>query len=92
VCGTLLFGFQHDIAIATLSICRREVERVTRRFQMSKRGLLTSALVCFVFLAVLSPARGDISTMYPSEGTVGTQFTLSGSGFGAKQGEVLVGA
>ena len=58
---------------------------------MSKRGLLTSALVCFVFLAFLSPARGDISTI-PSEGTVGTQFTLSGSGFGAKQGEVLVGS
>jgi hypothetical protein len=58
---------------------------------MSKRGLFTGALVCFVFLAFLSPARGDISTIYPTEGTVGTIFTLYGSGFGEKRGKVLLG-
>jgi hypothetical protein len=59
---------------------------------MSRRGLLTCAVVCFVFLFSLSSARGEISAIHPAEGTVGTQFTLSGSGFGTKQGEVLVGA
>jgi IPT/TIG domain len=58
---------------------------------MNKRGLFTSALVCFVFLAFLSPAQGDISTIYPSEGTLGTKFTVYGSGFGEKRGKVLLG-
>ncbi len=59
---------------------------------MSKRGLLVSAVVCFMFLVFVAPARANISAMNPSEGTVGTQFTISGSGFGGKQGEILVGA
>ena len=59
---------------------------------MRTRGLLACAVVCFVFLFSLSSARGEILAIHPAEGTVGTQFTLSGSGFGTKQGEVLVGA
>jgi len=64
---------------------------VKRRFQMSKRRLFTGVLGCFVFLAFLSPARGDISTIDPSEGTVGTRFMLYGSDFGEKRGKVLLG-
>jgi len=58
---------------------------------MSKRKLFAGALGCLVLLAILSPARGDISTIDPSEGTVGTRFTLYGSHFGEKQGKVLLG-
>jgi len=32
-----------------------------------------------------------ISTVSPNEGTIGTQFTISGSGFGSIEGKVLVG-
>ena len=59
---------------------------------MSKRRLFTGALGFFVLLAFLSPALGDISTIDPSEGTVGTRFTLYGSHFGEKRGKVLLGA
>ncbi len=58
---------------------------------MSKRRLLVDVWVCFVLLSFLSAAHADIFAISPIEGTVGTQLTLSGSGFGGKQGAVLVG-
>ena len=33
----------------------------------------------------------SMSTVSPNEGTIGTQFTITGSGFGSKKGKVLVG-
>ena len=36
-------------------------------------------------------AQGGITDVSPAEGTVGTQVTITGSGFGEKQGEVLLG-
>jgi len=37
-------------------------------------------------------AQAGISDVSPAEGTVGSVITLSGAGFGEKQGEVLIGA
>jgi hypothetical protein len=45
-----------------------------------------------VLLTFLSAAHADISAISPTEGTVGTQVTVSGSGFGEKQGAVMVGS
>lgn len=56
-------------------------------------------LVVFVLLAVLvggsanpAQAQGSVLGVFPRMGTVGTEITLTGSGFGWKQGEVLLGA
>ena len=56
-------------------------------------------LMVLVMLAMLvggsahpAQAQGGIVDVFPREGTVGTEITLSGSGFGWKQGEVLIGA
>ena len=56
-------------------------------------------LIALALLAVLvggsaSPAQAQagISDVSPAEGTVGSVITLSGAGFGEKQGEVLIGA
>ena len=60
---------------------------------MSKRALLTATLVCLVLSSFVSAAQaqGGIEGVNPSEGTVGTEVTISGSGFGEKQGTVLLG-
>src|SRR5574341_358173 len=58
---------------------------------MGKRALLGGMLVCCVLVTFLSAAHAGISGVSPAEGTVGTQLTLSGSGFGEKRGEVLLG-
>jgi hypothetical protein len=41
--------------------------------------------------AGMAHAQGSITGVIPHEGTVGTQVTLTGDGFGEKQGEVLLG-
>ena len=55
-------------------------------------------LMVLVLLATLvggsakpAQAQGGITGISPAEGTVGTQVTISGSGFGDKQEEVLLG-
>ena len=55
-------------------------------------------LMVLVLLATLlggntasAQAQGGTTGISPEEGTVGTQVTLTGSGFGEKQGEVLLG-
>jgi hypothetical protein len=55
---------------------------------------LTAVWVSILLLSLVSPAQAQaaISGVNPQEGTVGTQVTLSGSGFGCKDGEVLLGA
>lgn len=57
-----------------------------------------SFLLVMVLLAALAggsarpaQAQGGILDINPVEGTVGTQVTITGSGFGDKQGEVLLG-
>ena len=62
---------------------------------MSKKPILMSILVCLMVLSFLSPAparaQAGISDLNPAMGTVGSQITISGAGFGAKHGEVLIG-
>lgn len=58
---------------------------------MSKRALWVGTWICFLFLTFLPAAYADISNIVPAEGTVGTQLVVSGSGFGTKHGEVLLG-
>jgi hypothetical protein len=55
-------------------------------------------LMALVLLATLvggsanaAQAQGGITGISPQEGTVGTQVTITGAGFGDKQGEVLLG-
>jgi hypothetical protein len=55
-------------------------------------------LMVFVLLATLvggiihpAQAQEDITGISPAEGTVGTQVTITGAGFGDKHGEVLLG-
>jgi hypothetical protein len=43
------------------------------------------------YIGAPAKAQGGITGISPAEGTVGTQVTISGSGFGEKQGEVLIG-
>ena len=51
---------------------------------------LAIAIVLVGLTGVLSVAAAGITDASPREGTVGTVVTLSGSGFGAKTGKVLV--
>jgi len=60
---------------------------------MNKRIFL-SALWIGVFMAgFVSPANAEvgIAGVYPLAGTLGTEVTVYGAGFGAKRGEVLIG-
>jgi len=60
---------------------------------MNKKSCLMALWIGVLLLGFTSPAQaGGISQVSPAEGTVGTQLTLSGSGFGQKHGEVLIGA
>jgi len=58
---------------------------------MNKRIFLIAALVSALLFCYVSPAQAGIADVSPAEGTVGTEVMLSGSGFGAKHGEVLLG-
>ena len=59
---------------------------------MHKRALLRVTLLCLLLSSFAAAhASGGIFGVSPREGTVGTQLTISGSGFGEKQGEVLIG-
>ncbi len=62
---------------------------------MNKRISLTVLWIAVLVLGGLTPATAQapagILGINPVEGTVGTQVTVSGEGFGAKQGEVLIG-
>ncbi len=49
------------------------------------------AITLLCLTGVLSVAAAGISGVSPAEGTVGTAMTISGSGFGAKAGQVLLG-
>ena len=52
---------------------------------------LAIAITLLCLTGVLSVAAAGISDVSPNEGTVGTAVTLSGSGFGAKAGQVQLG-
>jgi hypothetical protein len=60
---------------------------------MNKRILLTALWIGVLLVGLVSPAQAQaaISGLNPMEGTVGTQVTITGSGFGEKHGEVLLG-
>ncbi len=60
---------------------------------MNKRVFLTALWIGVFMAGFVSPANAQrgITTIYPLEGTVGTEVTIYGAGFGAKQGEVLIG-
>lgn len=53
---------------------------------------LAFAIIVIGLTGVLPVAAAGISDVSPREGTVGTAVTISGSGFGAKAGEVLLGS
>ena len=63
---------------------------------MKKRAFLTTLWIGMLLLGLVSPAQAQeeavITGVSPVAGTVGTEVTLSGSGFGEKRGEVLLGA
>lgn len=59
---------------------------------MKKPLYLKSTLVCCILLVIVSAAAADISGVSPSEGTIGTIFTISGSDFGMKEGGVFIGS
>ena len=42
-------------------------------------------------LGLIVPVPADISTVNPAEGTIGSEFTITGSGFGEKRGKVRLG-
>ena len=52
---------------------------------------LAFAIILISLTGVLSVAAVGISDVSPQEGTVGTEVTISGSGFGEKTGEVQLG-
>jgi hypothetical protein len=60
---------------------------------MNRKAYLAATLLCLVLSSFVSAAHASvgISDVSPREGTVGTELTLSGSGFGEKRGEVLIG-
>jgi len=62
---------------------------------MDKKSLLTALWIGILLASFLSPvpahAQAVITGVSPMEGTVGTLVTVSGAGFGVKQGEVLIG-
>lgn len=59
---------------------------------MSKRRLAVDVWVYFMWLSSLSAAHTDGFAITPTKGTVGAQFTLSGSGLGGEREAVLAGA
>ena len=80
------------IPVKTKSGFHRIAAYEKRRYQMSKRALLVGMWVCCLLsLTFLPAAYAGISNVAPAEGTVGTQLVVSGSGFGTKHGEVLLG-
>lgn len=56
------------------------------------RSVLLVASTCFAWLIFLSAAYADTPVVNPSEGTIGTTFTISGSDFGTKEGSVFIGS
>jgi len=62
---------------------------------MDKKIWLTALWIGVLLASFVSPvpahAQAVITGVSPMEGTVGTLVTVSGAGFGAKQGEVLMG-
>ena len=59
---------------------------------MSRKVLLVITKICFLFLLVLPAAYAEEPVVSPTEGTIGTTFTITGSDLGAKEGLVLVGS
>jgi hypothetical protein len=60
---------------------------------MTTRHLLSLAIAItlLALTGVLSATAAEISDASPTDGTIGTEVTLSGSGFGEKRGQVLLG-
>ena len=62
---------------------------------MNRKIFLTALWICALLVVIVSPAPAqslaDIAAVTPWEGTMGAQATITGTGFGEKQGEVLLG-
>ena len=62
---------------------------------MNRKIFLTALWICALLVGIVSPAPAqslaDIAAVTPWEGTVGAQATITGTGFGEKRGEVLLG-
>jgi hypothetical protein len=60
---------------------------------MTTRHLLylAIAITLLALTGILSAAAAELSDVSPAEGTVGTELTLTGSGFGETRGQVLLG-
>jgi hypothetical protein len=63
---------------------------------MKRTGSFMATFSCSIAICLVVPAlvgqQAGISEVSPMQGTVGTEVSLSGSGFGAKLGKVLLGA
>ncbi|WP_319642263.1 IPT/TIG domain-containing protein [Methanovulcanius yangii] len=53
--------------------------------------ILALAITLFTLTGVMGVAAAGITGVSPAEGTLGTEVTITGSGFGGKTGEVLLG-
>ena len=53
--------------------------------------ILALAIVLFTLTGAMGVAAAGITGVSPAEGTLGTEVTITGSGFGEKTGEVLLG-
>lgn len=62
---------------------------------MNKRRFLTTLWIGILLVSLVAQAQAQepagITGVYPAEGTVGAEVTLTGEGFGEKHGEVLLG-
>ena len=56
---------------------------------MNRKIFLTALWICALLVGIVSPAPAqslaDIAAVTPWEGTMGTQATITGTGFGEKQ-------
>jgi hypothetical protein len=59
---------------------------------MTRKWLIPAiAIILFTLTGVMGVAAAAIGDVSPAEGTLGTEVTIAGSGFGEKKGEVLLG-
>ncbi len=72
---------------AAREVCAKEEEEMKKKYVL----YLTISIAFISQLVIFPVAAAGITGVNPSDGTIGTKFTISGSGFGEKKGEVLLG-
>ena len=61
---------------------------------MNRKVFLTALWICALLVVIVSPAAAQCLRISPGDPlgeTMGAQATITGTGFGEKQGEVLLG-